>query len=835
MRTLLAALVLLIAAAGAWWVLGDGDETVAPTPTSSGDAIASPAPGPRESAPLPDAPSTRDAIESPPASVPYVFRIKVVRDDDGAPVEGAELRTGPSAATAGEWPPERRRMKGESQEDHIFRAGLAWRSDEHGQASIGHDERMLAVFVRSGELHAHGVFRTEDGKQSGDFELRLIRDATLVFLTLDDADAPVAGVRLQATSSGLPWSRSFGPSDDSGRITVRHAQELRPQRSGSASLEIAADVVGSTEEAVPVSLDPVPVEPVVIRVPPCASLEIVALDAEGARWIFAAGEPATVYATTKGSSRADMAVFDSGGIARLRKVRCGATLVLSSEDLANAELTVTAPDRAGETRRVELRVPAGAAVLAGRLVALGGTVLRGEYRLALQIRKAGSTNNITAGADGRFREAAPLLLAGSTPSIQVFGKSQENPPRHLVARVALTRPLDAGINDLGDIVLAPAPELVSGRIEWGDGSAAKGIHVSIERETEPGRWRRDSTDLVRTSDDGSFVAWGLHDSRRCRIEVSRSGDPLRTELIAFVPGARDVVVRLERGASLEASFLVDGDTPWRTFKFSLAGSIPEPSGLMYRRKEPGDDGRMRVTWPTIPPGTYRLAVSIPGESSPFITVEDVAVTGSRVTDDPRLIDIDLRGRVQRCELLIVDPDERPIADRPARLRRPPGDEGGVLPCQQLDPGRYELALSAPIDLEIEAGGFLMREYRAVVGRATVRMERAPEFRLRCRATLPLGTALRVRVRLLDPLTGRVDRRGRDDQSLVIGSPEPVTWSPGTDGNYAIELAVARFAASEPVTAFEPARLDFRTLVPGQIIEIVPDPAALAAALAKLKD
>ena len=38
-----------------------------------------------------------------------------------------------------------------------------------------------------------------------------------------------------------------------------------------------------------------------------------------------------------------------------------------------------------------------------------------------------------------------------------------------------------------------------------------------------------------------------------------------------------------------------------------------------------------------------------------------------------------------------------------------------------------------------------------------------------------------------------------------------------------------------VKKFAPTRIDVRTLVPGQIVEIVPDPAALAAALAELKD
>ncbi|MBI5849438.1 MAG: hypothetical protein HZB39_00135 [Planctomycetes bacterium] len=841
MRTLLAALVLLIAAAGTWWLLGDGDETVAPTPTSSGDAIASPAPGPRESAPLPDAPSTRDAIESPPASVPYVFRIKVVRDDDGAPVEGAELRVGPSEMTWRNWPLERRRAKGEDYEDYVFRAGRVWRSDPSGQASIGHDEIALAVFVRSGDLHAGGHFRLEDGKQSGDFELRLMRDATLVFLAVDDSGAPVEGVYVRATTIAGPddssWSTTrwgFGPSNAAGRITVRHAQTLRSRARNALVCDVSANVLGPEGEAVRVTLDPLPADPITVRIPPCARLEVVALDANGAPWTFAPGEHAVLSVTASGSFGGRSEVFGADGVARVGAVACNAKINLSCDQLGGAELNVRAPERAGDTMRVGLRVPADAAVLTGRLVAVDGNPLRGEFDITLRVPNAGGDWNITAGEDGRFRLATQLLRAGAIPTIQVFGESQDKPPRPLVAPLVIARTMAAGINDLGNIVLAPAPELVSGRIEWNDGSAGKGIDLFIERETEPRGWRSDSTARVRVAADGTFVAWGLRDQRQCRIAVGQFKDALPTDPIAFAPGARDVVVRLERGSTLEPTFLVDHDTPWRTFKFSLSRGASEPVGSSMRRTAPDDAGRMRVGWRTIPAGKFRLAVSLPGERVPLVAVDDIVVSGGLALDDPRLRDIDLRGRMQRCELLIVDPDERPIAEPPPRLSRADGGPSSV-PCQAIGPGRFELALSSPMDVSITAPGYRMREHRAVAGLATVRMERAPEYRLRCRATLPPRTALRLRISLLDPRTGRVEPQGRDEQRLAIDSDEPMSWSPGTDGSYAIEIAVARGAAPERVTSFEPTRIEVRTLIPGQIIEIVPDPVALAAALAKLKD
>ncbi|MBI5849437.1 MAG: hypothetical protein HZB39_00130 [Planctomycetes bacterium] len=790
MRLLLAAIAAIVVL-GVWLLLSsEGDAGPGAMRAVEVAAVAT------QAEPITD----RAAIEVPtPAG--FVFRIKVVRDDDGAPVPGAELRTGSNA----------------------------WRSDGNGLATIRHGERTLTVQASSGELQAHGVFRVEDERDGGDFELRLMRDVTLVFVLLDESDAPVSGVRVVATSGEGNWSTTFGPSDASGRITVQHAQMRVLDGKG---FEVFAHVAGPPGEAVPVPLDPVPVEPVIVRVPPCANLEVVALDANGGPMTFAQGERAMVWAKTKASPHAHAAEFDSVGIARLQAVRCGATLTVSSSDLADAHLTVTAPERAGETKRVELRVPAGAPVLTGRLVTLDGAVFSGNFVLDLRMPDAGGEFSIAAGAEGRFRLMRSDLRAGSTPPIQVYGRSAETPPRHLAATVALARPLLAGTNELGDIVLAPAPELVRGRAEWSDGSAARGIRLLVWRETEPGQWQSDTAVRVDSADDGSFIAWGLHDHRRCQVRADPGEVALRPESVDFAPGARDVVIRLERGSIVDASFLVDDDTPWRTFQFTLVRAIPPPYQPLTKTTEPRDDGRMQTRWLRVPPGSYRLAVSNPVENSPLVTVDDIAVTGGRVADDPRLRDIDLRGRMHRCELLIVGPDDRPIAEPGPSLRRV---GPGRFLCSSLGPGRFEIPLTTPIDLVIEAPGYEPREHRAVAGRATVRLGKAAEYRLRCTTPLPPGTTFALVLRRIDPTTNRTDRFDLRAPPLVVDSAEPVRWAPATSDAYEVRLLVRSGRASGSVSAFTPTRIEVRTLIPGQIIEIVPDPAALAAALAKLKD
>lgn len=827
MRTLLAALVLVLAAAGAWWLLGDRDEPAAPLPAAGSDAETAREPGPRESAPSREAASNHNAIESPSTPTSFAFRIRVVRDEDGAPVEGAELRVAPSESTAKAWPAEQQRRAGEDHVDYVFRAGFAWRSDASGRAVIAQDEQAVWVYARSGDLLAGDRLLIDDGKQSGDFELRLVCDATLVFLTLDESGAAVAGVQLLMNSAASPNLIGFGTSDSAGRVTMRHAQDARRLHAGEPSFGVIAKVLGAPGATMKVPLDPLPVDPVVVPVPPCATLEVAATDSRGEPWPFAKAQRAAVYAATSGPATSIFAVFDEQGVARIEHVRCGTIVELSCEELAGARLTTTAPERAREVKRVELRLDPSAIAFTGRLLSPTGATLSGKYVLAYQADTVGGFWNIVSGADGRFRRAVEQVSAGMLPIIHASGDSADQPPLLIIATVALRRPLESGINDLGDIVLAPAPELVSGRIERSDRGAVGDLSVSIEREDEPGRWRNDGTVRVRVSDDGRFTVWGLHDQRRCRIDVGKRGLTLQREPIVFAPGARDLVIRVECGATIEASFLIDAATPWKLLDYSLVALNREGMIRGTRPKTSARDGRVTAAWRGLPPGRYRLRVSDSLGIEQLVAIDDIAAVAEPAGEDPRLRDIDLRGRVERCELLMVGPDDQPIAERSLRLR-PAAQANSWTGGARISAARFEMALRSPIEVVIEASGYLAQEHRAVAGRATVRMERAPEYLLRCNAPLPPRTALQLRAHLLAS-------PNRDEQRLVIASEEPVAWSPGTDGSYAIELDVARGATTVSVKKFAPARIDVRTLNPGQIIDIIPDPDALAAAVANLKE
>lgn len=394
MHTAVAMIVLLLAVAAALWLRGGADAPLAPAQASRGESREAPdAIAHETTSSPPPATSTRDAIESPSAAAGFVFRIRVVRDEDGAPVEGAELCAAPSATAALSLPHELRRRSDEDLADHAFRSGRASRSSADGTTVIVHDERSAWIFARSGDRYAGERLRIANEERSGEFELTLMRDETLVFRTIDDSGAVVSGVGLLSSSVFSPTPTEFGSTDPSGLLTMRHAQRFRRRHASVTSFDVCAKVLGGPTSPVAVPLDPLPTDPIAIRVPPRAVLEVVALDSGGAPWPMSASDHLFVTASTKAPSIANHAVaaFDEHGVARFEHVGLGVELEVHCEDLADARLATITPMVAGEVKRIELRVDPGTVVLTGRLLLPDGESPGRECMLAYRNDDTGVT------------------------------------------------------------------------------------------------------------------------------------------------------------------------------------------------------------------------------------------------------------------------------------------------------------------------------------------------------------------------------------------------------------------------------------------------------------
>ena len=265
-------------------------------------------------------------------------------------------------------------------------------------------------------------------------------------------------------------------------------------------------------------------------------------------------------------------------------------------------------------------------------------------------------------------------------------------------------------------------------------------------------------------------------------------------------------MQLERSVAIEATFLVDADTPWRALRMELSRAGDAVGGLA-QRVEPTTDGRARAQWSQLPLGRYQLRVHASADSVPLVDIDGIELHGDGEPADPRLRDIDLRGRATRCVLRFVDESGHRIEAHRVQIRCI--DRASAF---EVSLGRdgFEIALRGPIDLAIASPGFKSRELRAVSGSMEVRLEPASRYRLHCAALLPAPTELRALIRPVDERTGAASRTSRNVDALTFDAESGVEWTPTSDGIYELTVHVAQAGRMQRGTAFEPRRLDTGT-------------------------
>lgn len=849
MRTLLAALVLLLAAAGAWWFLDDGDEPVGPTPSPSRDVVASPAPDPRESTSQPATPSTRDAIESPPAPSGYVFRIKIVRDEDGAPVPEAELRYLPDGYEI-DIPGGRRSVLMSDRERLHAEFGVALRADSQGIATLAHDDRALSISAREGDHFASQRFTLESPARSGDFELRLTRDEPLELRTLDGSDAPIEGIVVRCRSESTGRAMSVGPSDRDGRIVIRRANDLGSHIGDVTTCALSAEVVDGDGDATTVSLAPLPADPIVVRVPPCSAFEVHCFGPDGEPWLPAPREDSLIVLrpVEPGARRQfgiEPASLGSTGTVRVWPVRCGVKFRLDWIEARESEQIAQAPEKPGESLRVEFRVSANAAWLTGRVLNEDRSPRSGRYYVGLESGAASMERLVAAQEDGRFRAVLGQRAKVGPAQIRVveFAGSKKAPS--VAVAFEWSRPLVPGANDLGDIVVLPTPVLATVRVEWSDGEPAGGATVGVASFGKRG-WRSDATLRPEQRDDGSFLVRGLRDERRLLVTAHHPQAAAQVEK-ELAPGEEDFVLRLARGGELAARLLIDDSVPWQKFAIALYDGF-SPAGSLARLDPRPDlklDGDHLVArWIGLQPGRYRFEVAEGPSLQPFLSITGIEVPSGKSADDPRLRDVDLRGLVHRIKVVVTDESGAPMLGRLVHVLRRGGLEWSG---HETKDGQVELITRFPLDLSITAEDYRTHELLGVARDATVRLEPAPRYLVRSETVLPPGTVLRIHL-----VPGDVDKfqntrfrteSSSGDLAQALGitplhasfdAPSEFEWRPRVDGVWRVSASVVR-KRTQPIELVEPQTLDTRLLPTGSVLTIRPDPTALAAALSKLPD
>jgi len=323
----------------------------------------------------------------------------------------------------------------------------------------------------------------------------------------------------------------------------------------------------------------------------------------------------------------------------------------------------------------------------------------------------------------------------------------------LAGRVDLTRDFPPGVTDLGDIHLTEFPLLVSGKVLDPRGNPIEGAKVEVlEKNPSPlvlgpsGPSGIPETE-TRTDDKGRFAIYGKLASGIAFLKASKDGW-LPSSKKTFREAEKNVRLFLSKGKDLTVEVSLSKGISLMDLSSDLV--ILRPGGRHWSY-DWGVSGKNSWTWKGIPHGKYELKVFLKGSGYPLVRVQDILVPPEGKCRDPRIHPLDLRGKIRKSLLEVLDPKGRPIPYFTVYWGK--DRESGIL-C------RAGQALLLPMgdfsSVWVEAKGYRPRKIPVPSGKTRVVLEPGYPIRLIYSGKLPYPKKphqFRASLHLVRPETG----------------------------------------------------------------------------------
>lgn len=594
-------------------------------------------------------------------------------------------------------------------------------ADARGVASVPRSTRLLCA--RLGE--AFGFLRLDDGDRET-AELLLSTDADLRIEVVDAEGAPCANLQV-----GI---EAFGRRDGSWRaIGFWHGRTAA--RDGSATLEhwpahlthwrpienliVRLDHPGSTGEGRPITPAELDTGLVRLLMPVTGNLEFVLppdVDPSSVGKIELHG------LDTRGEHFSSWVPGPYSRRNLLEDVALG--LIFSVEARSGYECVARAegtrgPQRAGEIVSVQLQAGSLVPVMVGRLVDSSGEPLPGieledcfEYHLG--DRRFGYSGVIETDAAGRFRSSLAhhkAFYSGWFILLDVDRGRQ--------ARVEIPVGLRPGEHALGDVVLAPPPILVRGVVvdAEGNGVARAGVRAWPADGSPPMSW----APRVFTDSAGRFLLRSPLPQEDFLLKASTHRSRASSPVLA--PGGPDVVLRIEEEGAISLQLLTDDERLRRALRVSarLDGDV----GHWWPKEDVAEDGPLLVEH--LQPGTWRLRIELEGHREPVFEARGIQVVAGEVTQDTRLLNIDLRGRFIPLEIEVLGAEGRPLVEGVLSFRHRGESEPRNV---SFEHGQATLfATRLPITVVASAPGYRRSVLEGVKSSSVLRLDRGLEVQL----------------------------------------------------------------------------------------------------------
>ncbi|MHC5064064.1 MAG: hypothetical protein ACYTG5_08825 [Planctomycetota bacterium] len=412
------------------------------------------------------------------------------------------------------------------------------------------------------------------------------------------------------------------------------------------------------------------------------------------------------------------------------------------------DIQFAGPTRIGQQVKIDLRAASDLPILRGQLVDQN---LQPLGRMHLKIPFSGENFGsnaymlTTSDADGRFRYEFSRGHIGEHINLPYLQEQVLTQNARLIAELGTDLEIRKGSQDLGRIIMAPAPLLVSGRVTMDGQILGQQAQLAVEFLDPAQTWRPLSSAALSWPAAGSFVLAGLPAAGRHRI-VASSADALAQDPIEFRVGQQDLLIELQRGGNLQLEILLEEPTLANGLAVELlaVSAGPDSSQPPLGRLEP-DTAQPSMSWRGLEPGDYRIEVRAFGMAEPLLSIDGLQVLAGRACEDPRIHPLDLRGKVREVSISLLDASSQPLDVTGTVL----AGQGDKIFGNWVFAGHAKLIIAAPVDLEVAVPGYEMEELRAVDADRSVQLRALPVIELELPAIdLPAGVSLTLFARPL---------------------------------------------------------------------------------------
>lgn len=621
--------------------------------------------------------------------------------------------------------------------DYLPRIGDPYRSDAKGLFHLPPPEHTCRIGVYpEGRF---GWITVNSGSHDEVVVLPVGRVLHLTVEVVDESGAPVEAMPLALDSDGRMIQSERAMTDARGRYTFRHFQLSLARVTPEPEVKIVLGTLASPRVQETVSLRTPPTGVIRMTCPSTGALEFLLLDADGRPSPGADEAFLRIRPSARRSGSGEWVQLQGDWIASDADQLWGeaADDVVRFEHIAPGQQydyevrrpwprtretgSVMGPAAAGETVVVELRRQDALAALSGHLVRAGGAALAGvdARRAFVGLEPAyWVERGFVTDDSGAFRIGLDdrELTPGLDRCLLVSVASPEASWRRLIGELVCPSPTDGESLEVGTVEVG-GEVIVGGRVVDEAGIPIPFAMVSLrwscttlgaqDREVSFIPYPRPQPEVVWTGPDGRFEFRGEVSGTDFELNIGAEGYlGLKMDL---EPGRNDWEIPLPEAVHVEFEVILpDGVEPADVRVWTVADERPGPEGSAAQRSGSWNlqPGRNRIE--SLSAGHRELEFVDAKTGLVLATVDGLTPGSDGWIRDERLLPLDLRGRIHRFELEVLDELGKPVPT--IWVRGIPGRDFGV----RITDGVF-LGGVARLEVGVGAAGLRTRDVDLVAG------------------------------------------------------------------------------------------------------------------------